>query len=591
MKANKLLSKFLIWRVRNVQHRQFVLILSILVGLLAGLSAALIKNSVHFIQHLLTQGFSKDLHNYWYFVYPFIGLLLTVLLKEFVIRKPVGHGIPGVLYAISKKNSIIKSFGIYASVITSALTVGFGGSVGLEGPTVSTSAAWGSNVGRLLKLDYKTITLLIGCGATGALSGIFNAPIAALVFALEVFMFDLTLASIIPFLMASVTAALTSRMVLGNEVLFDIVIKDAFVASNVPFYILLGVFTGLISVYFNKMFWAVENSFKRFKNPFIKLLVGGIALGALVFFIPPLYGEGLVTVKKLFSGNYTDIVDNSIFYSFKDNVPLVITLIFAMVLFKVIASAITFGAGGVGGVFAPSLFMGASIGFVFAKALNYSGLTSLSESNFTLVGMAGLMAGVLHAPLTSLFLIAEITSGYELMIPLMITSTIAYMTAKFFVPHSVYNMQLAARGELLTRHKDKAVLTLMNLKSQVEDDFSRISPGASLGDIVKIVAKSTRNLFPVVDTNGMLLGIITLDDIREIMFKPELYEDVQIETLMTQPPTFVSPSDSMDEVMNKFGRTGVWNLPVLDNDKYMGFVSKSKLFNAYRKVLISFSEE
>jgi CIC family chloride channel protein len=585
------MNTFYLWRIKHIQHKHFVLFLSVIVGLLSGLTAVIIKNSVHFIQQLVSTGFSQNIHNYLYFIFPMVGLFLTVLLIKYGIRRPVGHGIPGVLYAISKKNSIIKSFGIYASIITSALTVGFGGSVGLEGPTVSTSAALGSNLGRLFKLDYKTTTLLIGCGAVGAMSGIFNAPIAALVFALEVFMFDLTLTSMIPFLVASVTAALTSRMMLGDNVLFNIQITDVYSVSDVPFYILLGVFTGLISVYFNKMFWFIEDLFDKLKKPFFKVLVGGSLLGVLIFFIPPLYGEGFVTIKMLFSGNYTSIVDNSLLFNYKDNVFIMLGLLFALMFFKVVASALTFGAGGVGGVFAPSLFIGASGGFVFAKTLNQLGFTNLSESNFTLVGMAGLIAGVLHAPLTSLFLIAEITSGYELIIPLMITSTIAYLTSKYFVPHSIYNMQLAKRGELLTRHKDNAVLTLMNLKTEVETDFNIIPPNSTLGDLVKVVSLSKRNLFPVVDEEGVLCGVITLDLIREIMFKPEMYLDVMVESLMVLPRDFISVHDSMDEVMKKFTVSNAWNLPVLENDKYVGFVSKSKLFNAYRKMLINFSEE
>lgn len=591
MNINNLLSQFLVWKVKHIQHKHFVLFLSLIIGLLSGFSVVLIKNSVHLIKLLLTATFVDEYHNYLFFLYPLVGLSLTLLFIKFILRKPIGHGIPSALYAISQKNSIIKGYNMFASIITSAFTVGFGGSVGLEGPTVATSASIGSNLGRFFKLDYKTITLLVGCGAAGAMSGIFNAPIAALVFVLEVFMFDLTLASMIPFLMASVAAALSSRMMLGDEVLFDIVIKDKFISSDFPFYILLGVFTGLISVYFNKMFWWVEGLFDKIKLQRYRLLIGASILGVLIFFVPPLYGEGFETIVSLLNGDYTKIFNQSLLFAYKDNLALVIGLIFVLVLLKVVASAITFGAGGVGGVFAPSLFMGASSGFVFAKILNHLGLTNLSESNFTLVGMAGLIAGVLHAPLTALFLIAEITRGYELIIPLMITSAIAYLTSKYFVPHSVYNMQLAKRGELLTRHKDKAVLTLMKLQSEVEKDFNVLSPGLSLGEIVKVVAQSKRNLFPVVDEDGMLQGIITLDDIREIMFKPNLYDEVFIETLMTQPPTHVSSNDSMDEVMKKFTATNAWNLPVIDDEKYVGFVSKSKLFNAYRKVLIEFSEE
>jgi len=588
---NNLLNQFLIWRVKHIQHKHFVLFLSLIVGLFSGVAVILLKNSVHFIKSLLTYSFVTEYHNYLFFLYPIVGLFLTLIFIKYVFKEPVGHGIPGVLYAISKKNSIIKPFQMFSSIITSAFTVGFGGSVGLEGPTVATSSAIGSNVGRFFKLDYKTVTLLVGCGAAGAMSGIFNAPIAALVFVLEVFMFDLSLTSMIPFLMASVSAALSSRMMLGDEVLFDITIQDHFLTADVPFYILLGVFTGLISVYFNKTFWLVEGLFEKIKQQRYRLIIGGLLLGILIFFVPPLYGEGFKTINFLLEGNYKEIVNQSLFFNQKDNLFIIIGLIFILVLLKVVASAITFGAGGVGGVFAPSLFMGASCGFVFAKTLNFFGLARLSEGNFTLVGMAGLIAGVLHAPLTSLFLIAEITRGYELIIPLMITAAIAYLTSKYFVPHSVYNMQLAKRGQLLTRHKDKAVLTLMKLQSEVEKDFNVLSPEISLGEMVKVIAQSKRNLFPVVGEDGMLHGIVTLDDIREIMFKPELYDSVFIESLMTQPATFVSSTDSMDEVMKKFADTNAWNLPVIDNKKYVGFVSKSKLFNAYRKVLIDFSDD
>jgi CIC family chloride channel protein len=567
------------------------LFLSLIVGLLSGLAVVIIKNSVHFIQHLLTLSLVKDYQNYLFFVYPFIGLLLTTLFIKFVLKKPIGHGIPNTLFAISRNNSVIKAYNMFASVIASALTVGFGGSVGLEGPTVSTNSAIGSNIAQLFKVDYKTATLLVGCGAAGAMSGIFNAPIAALVFVLEVFMFDLSLASMIPFLMASVSAALSSRMVLGNNVLFDVKIQDAFIATEFPYFILLGIFTGLISVYFIKMFWLVEGAFEKIKQQKYRLIIGGVLLGALIFLVPPLYGEGFETITALLKGDFKQVVNHSLFFDKKEELFIVLGLLFGIIFLKVIASAITFGAGGIGGVFAPSLFMGATSGFVFAKTLNIFRDTNLSETNFTLVGMDCLSAGVLHAPLTSLFLIAEITKGYELIIPLMITAAIAYLTSKYFVPYSVYTMQLAKRGQLITRHKDKAVLTLMKLHAEVEKDFNNISPNANLGDLVKIVSQSKRNLFPVVDESGILHGIITLDDIREIMFKPEMYDKTSVKSLMIIPQTYVHLSDNMDIVMQKFAKSKAWNLPVIDGKKYVGFVSKSKLFNAYRKLLVEFSEE
>lgn len=590
MNLNTVYTKLSFFRTK-IQPKHFVLFLSLIVGLLSGLAVVVIKNSVHFIQHLLTLSLVKDYQNYLFFVYPFIGLLLTTLFIKFVLKKPIGHGIPNTLFAISKNNSVIKAYNMFASIIASALTVGFGGSVGLEGPTVSTNSAIGSNIAQLFKVDYKTATLLVGCGAAGAMSGIFNAPIAALVFVLEVFMFDLSLASMIPFLMASVSAALSSRMVLGNNVLFDVKIQDAFIATEFPYFILLGIFTGLISVYFNKMFWLVEGIFEKIKQQKYRLIIGGVLLGGLIFLVPPLYGEGFETITALLKGDFKQVVNHSLFFDKKEELFIVLGLLFGIIFLKVIASAITFGAGGIGGVFAPSLFMGATSGFVFAKTLNIFRDTNLSETNFTLVGMAGLIAGVLHAPLTSLFLIAEITKGYELIIPLMITAAIAYLTSKYFVPYSVYTMQLAKRGQLITRHKDKAVLTLMKLHAEVEKDFNNISPDANLGDLVKIVSQSKRNLFPVVDDNGVLHGIITLDDIREIMFKPEMYNKTSVKSLMIIPQTYVLLSDNMDVVMQKFTKSKAWNLPVIDGKKYVGFVSKSKLFNAYRKLLVDFSEE
>lgn len=576
---------------RKIPQKHRILILALLVGLFSGWAAVIIKNSVHFTKELLTWGFVKEYENYLYFLYPFIGLYLTSLFVKYVVKKPIGHGIPGVLYAISKNKSIIKAQKMFASIVASSLTVGFGGSVGLEGPTVSTTSAIGSNIGQFFKQNYKTTTLLLGCGAAGAMSGIFNAPIAALVFVLEVFMFDLTLTSMIPFLMASVAAALSSRMMLGNNVLFDIKIQDVFTVYDVPFFVLLGIFTGLVSAYFNKVFIVVEEFFEKLRNKRAKLVVGGVLLGVMIFFVPPLYGEGFETIIALLNNRTDEIFHNSMFYNSRDNVLLVIALLFGVVFLKVIASGITFGAGGVGGIFAPSLFMGATSGFVFSKSINHFGDFNLSTTNFTLVGMAGLIAGVLHAPLTALFLIAEITKGYELIIPLMITSAISYLISKYFVEHSVYNVELAKRGDLITRHKDKAVLTMMNLEDEIEKDFVRVLPEQTLGDLVQVVSKSSRNLFPVVDNKGVLQGVVTLDDIREIMFNPELYKTVTIESIMSLAPDYVYLTDNMDVVMDKFTQTNAWNLPVIYHDKYVGFVSKSKLFNAYRKQLLHFSEE
>ncbi len=591
MKKNEFWKTIHLWRVKNLKDRHFNLLLSLLIGIGAGLIVVILKNTVHFIEELLTFGFAKNFHNYLYFVYPTIGLLFTILIIKYIIKKPVGHGIPSVLYSISQKKSRMELHSVFSSILTAPLTVGFGGSVGLEGPTVASSSGFGSNVARFLKLNYKMSTLLLGCGAAGAMSGIFNAPVTAVVFTLEVMMLDLTMASLIPILTSSVTAALVSRLILGNNRLLPVDIIDVFTFSDVPFYLLLGVVTGLASVYFNKMFWFIEDFFEKIKSKYMRLLLGGLILGVLVFCIPPLFGEGYETINNILSGNFQEIVNNSPFYGYKENILVVIMLMLGMVIFKAIATATTFGAGGVGGVFAPSLFIGATTGFVFAKVFTYFGIADLSPINFALVGMAGVISGVLHAPLTGMFLIAEITGGYILIIPLMITVIISYLCCKYFIPNSVYTMQLARRGHLITHHKDKAVLKMMSLKNQVETDFKIIKPNASLGDIVKVVATSKRNLFPIVNNANKLMGIITLDDIRERMFKPELYDEIFVEAIMRQPPVFVSFDDSMAVVMEKFSTTNAWNLPVLKNNQYYGFVSKSKLFNAYRKMLIDFSED
>ena len=582
---------FLIWRHKNLSDRQFVLFLSILIGFSSGIVAVILKNMVHFIQVLLKSESVANYENYLYFIYPGIGIAITVLIVKFVLRQRVNHGIPATLYAISKKRSQMSSKSTYASILTSMITVGFGGSVGLEGPTVGTSSAIGSNFARLARSNYKVTTLMLGCGAAGAMSGIFNAPIAAIVFALEVIMLDLTAASLIPLLMASVSAALTSSFILGDEILFNVKVSETFTLVDVPFYMLLGGLTGLVSVYFCKIYWSIENRFEAIKGAYRRMIIGSIILGLLVFFIPPLYGEGFGFIKLLLDGNITQVLNGTYLNIFTDNIWVIILFLVLVVLTKAIATSVTFGAGGVGGIFAPSLFLGSITGFVFAKIVNLLDFIGLSERNFTLVGMAGLIAGVIHAPLTGLFLIAEITRGYELIIPLMITAGFAFMTSKYFNQHSLYTMQLAKRGELITHNKDKAVLTLMKLHTEVEKDFSTVSPDDSLGSLVKVVSNSKRNIFPVIDEEKQLVGVVLLDDVRQIMFEPEQYSKVLVEELMIDFPTSVSSADSMDSVMSKFNSSGAWNLPVIDDGKYIGFVSKSKLFNAYRKVLQDFSDE
>jgi chloride channel protein, CIC family len=594
MRFKKTLTKFLIWRAKHISLRQFVYLLSILAGILSGVGAVVLKNLTHFFQHLLEGNLVRYYHHAFYFVFPIIGLSLVYLIIKYVLRNKVSHGIPSTLYAISKRKGLMKQYQMLGSILTAPITVGFGGSVGLEGPTVATGAAISSNMARLFHLNQTSRTLLIGCAAAGAMSAIFKAPIAAIVFAIEVFSLDLTMASLIPLLLASVSAIITSYFFFGDDILLPFTIEDKFVIKDVPFYILLGLVAGFVSIYFTEMYDRIQKLFDKIGSPVRRLIIGGLGIGLLIYFIPPLYGEGFDVINSLVQGNAGKALENNYLHLDVTNAWVTIALLIGLVLFKIIASSITFGAGGVGGIFAPTLFMGSIMGFTVAKILNQLGLTTyvISESNFTLVGMTGLMAGVLHAPLTAIFLIAEVTGGYELFIPLMITATISYSITKYFHPHSVYTMELGRRGELITHNKDHAVLTLMDIQSVVEQNFVCVHPEMTLGELVQeAVIKSNRNIFPVVNSKTQILeGIILLDDLRPVMFDQSLYQEITANDLMINPPAVIyMDKDRMTDVMKKFQDTGAWNLPVISNDVYFGFVSKSKLLTAYRRKLIDFS--
>ncbi|MFH2096075.1 MAG: chloride channel protein, partial [Bacteroidota bacterium] len=530
--------------MKNISNKQFMMFLAVLVGLSVGLGAFVIKKLVHLIQYLLTQGFSTHYQNYLLLLYPAVGILLVVLFIKFVLRQHVGHGIPSVLYAISKTNGIIKRHNMFSSVITSALTVGFGGSVGLEGPTVATGAAIGSNIGRFFRLNYKQIILLLGCACAGAMASIFKAPIAAIVFALEVIMLDLTMASLLPLLLASVTAALTSYLLMGQNVLYPVKVEGSFYIMDVPFFIMLGIFTGFISVYFTRVYMFVNKLFDSMKKWYVKLAIGGTTLGLLIFLLPSLYGEGYEVINTCLNGNFDYLYNNSVFYSLRDNFGIILLLFVMVLLLKVVATSITFGSGGIGGIFAPSLFLGSSAGLFFAKVCKYVG-ADINEKHFALVGMAGLIAGVIHAPLTAIFLIAEITGGYQLFMPLMITATISYATVKVFESNSVYTIQLAKRGELMTHDKDKAVLSMLKVDKLIETNFKTVGPDKKLRDLVDVISKSTRNIYPVVDDDNTLLGIVFLDHIRHIMFRQEMYDTIYVRDLMFMPSPLIHPDESM----------------------------------------------
>ncbi len=589
MEQKTLLGRFLVWRLKHIKQNHFVLILSLIIGILSGFAAILLKNTVHFTSNFLLKGLEIQNVHYLYIVYPIIGITLTVLFVKYIIKDKLGHGVSRILYAISKRNSIIKPHHSYSSMLTSTLTVGFGGSVGLEAPIVLTGSAIGSNLGRLMKLNYKTITLLIGCGAAGAIAGIFKAPITAVIFGLEVLMLDLSMASLVPLLISAVSGAMVAYFFLGKGFIFTFKLVDTFHFSDIPFFILLGIFSGLISAYFSRATNVIESGIGKIKNLVVKLVLAGVSLGFLIFLFPPLYGEGYETLIAILNNQAEELAHGSLFYGMETIPGMFILFLFLILIFKAFASALTSGSGGVGGIFAPTLFMGGLTGYISAKLFNMIHLVHVSEKNFALVGMAGLMAGVMHAPLTAIFLIAEITGGYQLFIPLIITSTIAYLTIMYFEPHSIYTKRLAQRGELLTHDKDQAILHLIKIKSVIEKDFKKIHAEATLGELVKIISKSKRNIFPVVDSEGMLQGIVLLDNIREVIFEKELYDNTFVSNLMIVPPEIISIHDSMETVMKKFHDSGAWNLPVSENGRYIGFISKSKLFSIYRKWLVDIS--
>lgn len=579
----------MVWRAKHIPKRQFILLLSILVGFVSGLVATFLKNMAHLIQEWVRSGVFNDYFNPYFFVLPILGIGLTVLVKKFIKGK-VGEGIPSTLYAFSRRNGFLAPYRIYASVVTSIFTVGFGGSVGLEGPSVSTGSAIGSNLGRILHLNFKSRVLLMSCASAAAISSIFNAPIAAIIFTIEIFSLDLTFASLIPLLLASVSGAVTSIFLQSNDYLITYKAAADFEVSEIPLYLVLGVLTALVSVYFNKVYFWVERFFDRFKSNIMRLAVGGVSLGLLIFVIPPLYGEGYTTINNLLDGNVNMVLEESLLFAQTDSQWLVLVMLAGLVFFKVFATSLTLSAGGVGGIFAPSLFIGASLGFVFAAFASALGINVSDSSSFMLTGMAGLMAGVMHAPLTAIFMIAEITGGYQLFIPLMMVSAISFLVTRAIMPHSIYTLQLATRGDLLTHNKDQVILTLLKLESVIESNFNPVHPKMSLGELVKVVSKSKRNLFPVLNDEKELVGVLTLDDIRGMMFDHELYDNTFVEQLMSPPPAIIQKDEHMEEVLRKFQSSGAWNLPVLDGKQYLGFISKSKLFSVYRSKLLEFSE-
>ena len=589
-----LIQRFIRWRENNIKEKQFILILSFLVGIFTAFAALILKFFIHSIQNFLTDNFNATEANYLYLVYPVVGIFLSGWFVRNIVKDDISHGVTKILYAISRRQGRIKRHNVWSSTIASAITIGFGGSVGAEAPIVLTGSAIGSNLGSVFKMEHRTLMLLVGCGAAGAIAGIFKAPIAGLVFTLEVLMIDLTMSSLLPLLISAVTAATVSYIVTGTEAMFKFHLDQAFELERIPFVILLGIFCGLVSLYFTRAMNSVEGVFGKLNNPYKKLALGGVMLSVLIFLFPPLYGEGYDTIELLLNGtsnaDWDTVLNNSLFYGYGN---LLLVYLCLIILLKVFASSATNGGGGCGGIFAPSLYLGCIAGFIFSHFSNdFEFSAYLPEKNFALMGMAGVMSGVMHAPLTGVFLIAELTGGYDVILPLMIVSVSSYLTIIAFEPHSIYSMRLAKKGQLLTHHKDRAVLTLMKMENVVETDFVTVHPEMDLGELVKAIASSHRNVFPVTDKEGVLIGIVLLDDIRNIMFRQELYHRFTVSKLMTSAPAKLFNTDGMEQVMQTFDDTKAWNLPVVNEEgKYLGFVSKSKIFNSYRQVLVHFSED
>jgi CIC family chloride channel protein len=584
---SNLLSRFLLWRVKHISQEHFVLMLSIVVGLITGLVAVMLKYSAHKIQHFVSSG---ENNHVYYFVFPLIGILIVLLIRR-IAKLPMGEGVPALLYAISRRNGILPPNKMVDNAVGSAVTVGFGGSVGLEGPIVSTGAAIGSNLARVMRLDYKSRTLLMSCASAAGISAIFNAPIAGIIFTIEIFSLDLTLSSLVPLLLASSSGAISSIYFSSdNNYLLPYDVTELFNVNHTPAYIGLAILCALFSVFFQKTYFKITGLFEKKKNlNLTRAIIGGVLLGALVLLIPPLYGEGYETVNALLTGNEELVVHQNLFKENITNIYGLLALLLALSLVKIVATSITLGAGGVGGIFAPALFTGSVLGYTYAKALSAFDIMHVNPSMFSLMGMAGLLAGVLHAPLTAVFMIAEVSGGYKLFVPIMITAALAYFFTKSMTPYSIYHIALAKKGDLLTHNKDKTILTLMKLESVIEKDFVPVYQTMNLGDLVEVFKKSSRNLYPVLDKDERLVGVLTLEEFKQLLFDHRLHKTISVRDLMLAPPALIDIEESMDSVMAKFNTSGAWNLPVVDKQRYVGFISKSKIFTAYRNKLLEVS--
>ena len=578
--------------LQKMSERDVMMVLSLVVGIACGLAAVILKMTIEFIHLGLTSWFDGEAYNFLYLIYPGIGMLLAMLFVKYVVKDNIGHGVTKVLVAVSKNESKIKPHNMWSSVLASSVTIGFGGSVGAEAPIVYTGAAIGSNVARYMGLSYKNMTILLGCGAAGAVAGIFKAPLAGVLFTLEILLFNISMTSILPLLLSTISATVISYLLLGGAPAFECTLSP-FAMGNIPFYLILGLFCAGCSVYFTRMTLWLEDKIKSIQKPMLRWGISASCLGLLIFLFPPLFGEGYEYLHELLNGGTIDLEGQTVLAFFLRTSWLVPVFFMLVLLLKVFSMSFTNAGGGVGGTFGPTLFIGAIAGFVVSRTINLvGGGAVVPEQNFVLVGMAGLMAGVMQAPMTAIFLIADMTGGYELLIPLILTSTISYAVTRAIEPYSIYTKRIAKKGELLTHDSDQAVLTLLKTNDLVESDFHTVRIDATLGELVEVVSKSTRNIFPVVDSRNHFQGFVSLEDIRRDMFKKDLYQTQHVYNFMKSAPAYVYVNEKMDSVMVKFEQTGAWNLPVVEEDRtYVGFVSKSKIFSAYRDQLKQVSHD
>ena len=579
------------WMLAHLSDRRLMMVLAIPTGFLAGVAAVLIKFLAHSIRDFFF--YIRTFDKYFdllFFIFPALGILLTIIVIRYVIRREVGHGIPGLLYALSRNKGIVKPYTTFSAIITSALTVGFGGSVGLEGPSVSTGGSIGSNIGRLLKLNQKQINVLIGMGGASALAAIFQAPITGVVFAMEVFMIDISMTALIPIIISAFVAILTSYYFLGRAFEYEITIAESFVPSNSLYYVGLGLLVGLVSAYFMKVYFGIDKSFKKIENPWKRFIIAALCLGALIFVFPSLYGEGYDTINAALNGNISNINRHAMFEPFSDNIWITILIFVAIILCKALATSLTFAAGGVGGTFAPALFMGAMTGLVYALIINNLGIGDLDVAKFALVGMSGLIAGMLHAPLTGIFLIAEITNGYSLMVPLMIVSALSLAVNRIFFRESIYTRSIAEQGVKVSFNKDETILNMMTSSRLIETNFSVVRPEQTLGDLIHLIASSSRNIFPVVAENGDFKGHILFDDVRKFMFDTSLY-GTSVEKIMVYPDYVINADESMESIVHKFEESHKYNIVIVNNGKYVGYISRANVFTAYQATLKEISAE